>query len=233
MIRHKTIIVAALLFLAVGASLGLRPELRADSKRPTLEQVIPSSFGPWKLVPNPLMQVDVEVAPTDKGQIATRDKPYDDLLSRTYTDGKGHFIMLAIAYGAQQRQEVKIHRPELCYPAQGLPVLETAKTSFPLVSTQKSAPVAGHRMVAGQGENFEAVSYWIRIGDSFSDSAWQTRKAIFIEGLKGKMTDGVLFRVSQRVTAGSVDNEVFKLQEQFAADLVAATPADGRDLLTR
>src|SRR5690606_35238716 len=95
--------------------------------------------------------------------------------------------------------------------------------------------VTGFRLVAKQanGSGYELVSYWIRIGNSYSDSAWKTRLAIMKEGLQGRMTDGVLVRVSQRSNKPPASDEVFKRQEKFAAQLVASTAPEGKILLVR
>ncbi len=39
---------------------------------------------------------------------------------RSYVNANGDVVMLALAYGRHQRQEIKIHRPELCYTSQEL-----------------------------------------------------------------------------------------------------------------
>ncbi len=55
-------------------------------------------------------------AEADAAQIAA----YDDVLMRTYRRADGARVMAAFAYGRSQTQELKIHRPELCYSRAGL-----------------------------------------------------------------------------------------------------------------
>ncbi len=52
------------------------------------------------------------------------DRPYDDVLMRAYGNSQGDIVLLAVAYGRNQRQEVKIHRPDVCYTAQGFQLVE-------------------------------------------------------------------------------------------------------------
>ncbi|RZL03509.1 MAG: EpsI family protein [Rubrivivax sp.] len=230
-ISLRTATLTGLLLLAAVLGTVLRPTIAAGEKRAALDDTVPKQFGTWRELPNPMIQVDTSV-PTTEG--TNRDQPYDDLVSRTYVNDKGEQIMVALAYGSQQRQEIKIHRPELCYPAQGWQVASLKPATF-TVPTEKGVGIPGFRLVAKQsnGPNYEIVSYWIRIGNSYSDSAWKTRLAIMKEGLQGRMTDGVLVRVSQRTNTLPTQDDIFERQEQFAAQLVAATAPQGRMLLVR
>ena len=230
-ISLRTLSVTSALFLAALLGTMLRPTIAEGHKRAALGDTVPKQFGEWRELPNPMVQVDTAV-PTTEG--TNRDQPYDDIVSRTYVNAKGEQIMVALAYGSQQRQEIKIHRPELCYPAQGWQVERLNRTAFPLANGQ-GVNIPGFRLVAKQarGPGYELVSYWIRIGNSYSDSAWTTRLAIMKEGLQGRMTDGVLVRVSQRSNQPPSTDDVFKRQEEFAAQLVAATAPEGKILLVR
>lgn len=230
-ISLRTLTVTSALFLAALLGTLLRPTIAEGHKRAALDGTVPKQIGEWRELPNPMIQVDTSV-PTTEG--TNRDQPYDDLVSRTYVNAKGEQIMVALAYGSQQRQEIKIHRPELCYPAQGWQVDSLKRTTFPVPNAQGTG-IPGFRLVAKQsnGPGYELVSYWIRIGNSYSDSAWTTRMAIMKEGLQGRMTDGVLVRVSQRSNKPPESDEAFKQQEQFAAQLVAATAPEGKILLVR
>lgn len=231
-IRLRTVVLTSVLVVSAVLGTVLKPNIVAGEKRAMLDEVVPKQFGEWRELPNPMVQVNTSV-PTLEG--TNRDQPYDDLISRTYVNDKGEQIMVALAYGSQQRQEIKIHRPELCYPAQGWQVKSLKPVVFPVKTVSSPEGVTGFRMVAKQnnGAGLEMVSYWIRIGNSYSDSAWKTRMAIVKEGLQGHMTDGVLVRVSQRTSENLVSDEAFKRQEQFAAQLVAATSTEGKTLLIR
>jgi len=126
---------------------------------------------------------------------------------------------------------VKIHRPELCYTAQGFEVLRRTPVDLPLTGVS-AQPARGARMLVRGADRVEAVSYWIRIGDLYGSSAWKTRSHILFEGLSGRIVDGMLVRVSQIVPdAASATPQRFALQEDFLAQLVRALPVNARDLL--
>ena len=147
---------------------------------------------------------------------------------------RGDAVMLALAYGKNQRQEVKIHRPELCYPAQGYKVNSLRPVTFTgITDTQTGKNVTGQRMVVQARNSMEVVSYWIRIGDTYSSSPWQVRWQIMKEGLQGRTTDGMLVRVSQRVRPGEDAAPHHALVESFARELVAAVPPQTRSYLVR
>lgn len=87
-----------------------------------LNALVPKEFGEWREVRSAFVQVDL--TPRRDGEEAERttDSPYDQTVIRTYVRRAGATVMLALAYGSKQRQDVKIHRPELCYVAQGFQV---------------------------------------------------------------------------------------------------------------
>lgn len=210
---------------AVGARM-LAPTLHSMDDAPLLENTLPKVVGEWRLIETATAQVGLS---TD----TSMDQPYNQSVMRSYTDNKGHVINLAVAWGEKQRQEIKIHRPELCYPAQGLKVMDLTDITFPIQRAQ-GASVIGKRMLTRDNSGqYEIVSYWIRIGNVYSDSAWQTRKHIFTEGLAGRIPDGVLVRVSQRAADQSQLPAIYERQEEFARQLVAATPPSSRELLVR
>ena len=225
----RSVFVSVMLVCIAAAGVLLRPSIGAAVPSPNLELQVPTQFGGWRMLPNPLVQASVSTA----GATST-DQPYDEIVSRTYVNASGDMVMLALAYGKNQRQEIKVHRPELCYPAQGFKVLSVRPGVFDGVKSAVSGQdVTGKRMlVSGRGSN-EVVSYWIRIGDTYSSNPWRIRWQIMQEGLQGRMTDGILVRVSQRVS-GEIDPTPTHLKlEAFARELVQAMPAQTREYLVR
>lgn len=225
----RSLVVAVALMLIAGAGIMLRPSINSAAPSPHLDKTVPEQFGEWRTLPNPMLQVDLS---TD-GATST-DQPYDEIVSRTYVNANGDAVMMALAYGKNQRQEIKIHRPELCYPAQGFKVMSLKNAAFDGIrSTLTGSDIVGKRMVVhGKGHD-EVVSYWIRIGDTFSASPWRIRWQIMQEGLQGRMTDGILVRLSQRVQPGTDPAPVHAMLEDFAKQLVSATPPNTRTYLVR
>jgi EpsI family protein len=223
MVTRRTLLLSGAIAGAALAARAMRPSLKADQAAPPLEGLIPKQVDTWRAV---------QTARVPVSMYTSRDQPYDDQIARTYVDDQRHELMLAVAYGAHQRQEVKIHRPELCYPAQGWQVVQLQRASFDL-GQREGPPVIGHRMVVTTGTVDEAVSYWIRIGSTYSDSPWRTRWVIIQEGLAGHMTDGVLVRFSERLAHGAAPDEAFARQAAFARSLFAQLSPEGRTLLAR
>lgn len=225
----KALVLSLALASAAATAVIATPTLHEITDAPSLEQVLPSEFGGWKTLPNPTLQVGL----TTGGETST-DQPYDQSVMRSYVDGRGHLIQVAVAWGKKQRQEIKIHRPELCYPAQGLPVKDLKTVTLPVVSPASGEQVVGKRMLAEhRSGQMEAVSYLIRIGSIYSEGAVDTRMHIFKEGLAGRLPDGVLLRVSQVVADKAALDDTYERQEKFMAELVAATPEQARSLLIR
>jgi EpsI family protein len=228
MTKSKFIFLAML--VAASLAMALRPRLDEKVYFPSLDSMVPSAVAQWKdSGEGSILQVSTSVVSAE-GEKST-DQPYDDLLSRTYRDTAGRVIMLSIAYGKNQRQEIKVHRPELCYPAQGMPVEGLTPVDFGIASIS-GVPVTGMRMRAALSDgSIELVSYWIRIGSVYSQSSWATRGEIIKQGLAGRTTDGVLMRVSQRVPKNADFSEAYLKQELFAKELVMAMKPQHRSIL--
>ncbi len=198
---------------------------------PRLEDTIPRQFGDWKELNSPYLQVRLET-----NTVPGMSQPYDQTLMRTYVNSQGQQIMVALAWGQKQSQEVKTHRPDVCYVAQGFAIKTLEPTRFKGIATTTAAttsPVTGQRMVAMNSKAGEAVAYWIRIGSVYSESAWETRKHILTEGFAGRVPDGVLVRASQTIRKSEDAAASFPLLEQFLADLVAASPPSAQALMVR
>lgn len=228
----KPMAIALAMTFAAIAAWYLTPQPIADGPQPHLADVVPAVFGDWK-------ELQDAAAPIDPRSEATAERsmrsPYDDVLMRTYGNSRGDVVLLALAYGRNQQQEVKIHRPELCYTSQGFNVLDRSAADIALnmsSSGTRTNDIRGARMLVSSPDRIEAISYWIRIGDIYSESAWATRYYIFTEGLKGRRVDGMLVRVSQIFRdPRSASMNRYRLQEQFLADLIGAMPVQARHLM--
>lgn len=219
-------VIIALFALAVLAAEALTVKPTPQEDQLLLEQALPDRFGEWTHVRSSLMPVQL-ISDNDPNI----DQPYDQIVMRSYQNGNGQQVMLALAWGHHQRQEVKIHRPELCYVAQGYQLL--GKTPQPLAvdGHDELAPVMGKRMLVSSPTGGEAVSYWVRIGSIFSESAVDTRWHIFSQGLKGQAVDGILVRASIPVQQYQNNDADFQLAEKFLTDLVAASSPQLRQVL--
>lgn len=199
------------------------PSVRMAQPAPNLEIIIPKQFGDWRLVEAGLLQMDLAPRPTEGEEPRRVDQPYDQTLLRTYRNSRGETVMLAIAYGREQRQELKIHRPELCYSSQGFKVLSRRPVQLPF----DDGAIPAVRLITSNGRRLEPVTYWMRLGDNFATDAWQSRWRILKEGLLRRIPDGVLVRVSTAapLMADSVSDD-FQLQQAFLQDFRASVEAN-------
>lgn len=220
--RRDCMVVGATLMASAAGAVLMRPTLRETPPAEALDRLVPRQVGEWQVVPALLTPVAAAVPRAD-GTVP--EGPYDDVLMRTYGAPRRMPVVLAIAYARSQRQEVKVHRPELCYVAQGYEVLSLAPATV--------AGVPGKRMLVRFGQVTEAVSYWIRIGALYSEAAFETRLHILREGLQGRVPDGVLVRASSRVFQRERAQDVHERIEAFIERLLASLPPSARALLRR
>lgn len=216
------LVTAALLAIAAA------PQPDSVEASADLESSVPVRFGDWEERPSPFVQVSLAT-----GVEANMNQPYDQTVMRTYENSEGQVVYLALAWGAQQRQEVKVHRPDLCYVAQGFKVAELETHRFSDIRTPAGEQVVGKHMLALTSGGGEAVSYWIRIGTLYSEDAFETRLRILRDGLAGRIPDGILVRASMRLRRPEDANEAWPLLDKFLHQLVDATQVPVRTMLVR
>jgi EpsI family protein len=168
----------------------------------SLASMVPQSFGEW--------HEDTSIVPlqVDPATQAKLDKIYNQTLSRTYVNRAGQRIMLSIAYGGDQGDNMGVHKPEVCYTAQGFDV-SGARTGS--INTGYGAlPVK--RLYAVAGARNEPITYWITIGKKATLPGMEQRLQELRYGLTGMVPDGMLVRVS---SIGADAPAAYALQESF------------------
>ena len=219
----KSLLVFALLMASAVGALLLTPNLQSTKTVPNFEKIIPKQFADWKEIPASFTQVSLSTGTND-----LVNQLYDQVLLRTYMNSKGDKVMLALAYAREQKQDIKIHRPEICYIAQGFKVL-SKKHHVINISPNKFIPA--ERLLANNQSRNEAVSYWIRIGDQYPKDGMAARLQIFREGLKGKILDGILVRASTTLNDDNGALIAFDTQEKFLIELISALEDKEKGLL--
>lgn len=210
---------------AQAAALLATPKPTVLGKVPDLEAIVPTHFGQWVEVPSPYLQVNLAVA---EDGAYTADQPYDAVVMRTYRNSNGARVMLAVAYAREQRQESKIHRPEICYSAQGFMPLDHSEAEFDVPGLARAE---GERFLMRNKNRIEAVSYWIRTGDAFPRGGVETRLKLIRDGFNGNVPDGILVRASSLLADPAEQDAAYALQKQFLVDLAQSVDAQGRALL--
>lgn len=209
-----------LMVLMIGASLLailFHPTHRIADDGPAvnLETMIPKQFGDWLEQPQQTAQI---INPQQTDLLA---RLYSQTISRTYVNSKGDAIMLTIAYGADQSDAKQLHYPEVCYPAQGFQVVSNKvgvlQTDFGTIKVKRLVTVLGSRT--------EPLTYWTTVGNKVVVGGKEAKLEQLKYGFKGKIPDGLLFRVS------SITNDAesgFNLQQEFAGKLLKSMTGNDR-----
>jgi len=182
-----------------------------------LDDLVPRGFGAWT-------SEDVGDPLAINGPGTLSSKLYNQLVTRAYMDGKGAPVLMLLAHGERQSDELQLHRPEICYPAFGYALLKNEATSVRLAS---QVAVPARRLLAKSPSSEESVIYWTRLGENFPVSFDEQRTARFNDTLAGIIPDGILCRFS---TADNTAAAWPRLQ-RFVRSLLAATDPAGRRVL--
>ena len=213
---RNSILLAAMV-AASGLALALKPTIKVADAGPkiNLETMIPRQFGEWREAQFGSSQI---VDPQTKEML---DKIYNQTLTRTYVNPRGYAIMLSIAYGSDQSDGLQLHKPEVCYPAQGFQ-LEAKQVS---TLTLPSGAIPATRLLTTLGTRKEPVTYWTVVGDKVVVGGMQKKLVEMRFGMGGKIPDGMLIRLS------SIDGQThraYELQDQFAEAMVGAVAVEYR-----
>jgi EpsI family protein len=214
LLRIRALIALVLMVAAYVGGLWWRPTAHlADTRaKVELEAMFPKQFGDWSIddrMPVQLVSPDTQ---------AILNKIYNQTLSRTYVNTRGDRIMLSVAYGGDQSDGTRAHRPEVCYPAQGFQIVSSGDA----VMQTPAHSLRVRHLVARAGARNEPISYWIVVGDRITLSGTEQKLAQLSYSLRGIIPDGMLVRVS------SIDPEAqhaFQIQQGFVAQLSSALPS--------
>lgn len=182
-----------------------------------LEDLVPRQFGGWSSE-----EVGDPLAINGPGTLSS--KLYNQLVTRAYSDGKGPPILMLLAHGERQSDELQLHRPEICYPAFGYALLKNEALSVQLGG---DVGLPARKLLARSPSNEESVIYWTRLGENFPVSFSEQRTARFHDTLAGIIPDGILCRFSTADDTAAAWPRI----EQFVQALLAATGPAGRRVL--
>jgi EpsI family protein len=212
-------LIGIVLILAAWGGVALTPtkHIADQGLKVDLETMIPKQFADWR-VDETIMPLQV-----DPQRLALINKIYRQTLSRTYFNHKGERVMLSIAYGGDQSDSMQVHKPEVCYPAQGFQmdglVVGTLNTGYSVIPVK--------RMLATMGSRVEPITYWITIGDTVAMNSVKWKLAQMKYGLTGKVPDGMIFRVSSL----GEQSGAYPLQENFIRTLLKFVSSESRSRL--
>jgi EpsI family protein len=218
--RWRAALLFVLMVVAFAGAQAWRPTAHLADTRPRiqLEQLFPVQVGDWRVddrLPVQLVSPDTQ---------AMLNAIYNQTLSRTYVNPRGERIMLSVAYGGDQSDATRAHRPEVCYPAQGFQIMSGANGLVAL----EGGPLTVRQLVARQGSRNEPITYWITVGERTTITGTQQKLAQLSYSSRGVIPDGMLVRVS------SIDTDAaaaFALQARFVQALAGGLPPDQRALV--
>lgn len=215
--RWKAALVALLAALSALAAYAWRPTQHLADMRPKLElaQLFPRSFAGWSEDTRGPVQL---VSPD---QQAVLNKIYNQTLSRTYVNAAGDRVMLSVAYGGDQSDGTRAHRPDVCYPAQGFQ-MRSDRASTVSVGTHQ---VRSRQLVAQLGNRIEPITYWTVVGERIALSGTEQKLAQLAYSTRGVIPDGMLVRVS---TIDPNPERAYTVQRQFIEEMATTVSGPNR-----
>ena len=213
----KLVLVGLAMLMAAGLAVAMKPTTRVGDSgaHVNLENMIPKQFGDWREDASTSVQI---VNPEQQAQLS---KIYGQTLFRTYISGNGARIMLSIVYGGDQSDSMQVHKPEICYPAQGFVLWKTTVDDLP--TPYGVLPVK--RLITSLGNRREPITYWITVGDKAVRAGLPQKLEQLAYGLTGKIPDGMLVRVS---SIDSDDTRAYRTQDEFIKGMLASMKIDDR-----
>jgi EpsI family protein len=174
---------------------------------------IPEEMGEWQMLEQ---QTDMKKSSSEF---------LNDVLFRTYQRGDGKILMLAIAYGADQKQNFSIHVPEGCYRAAGSDV-----TSIGVVNDADIPGLELKRLLIKDKEKTEPMQYWIILNGKVITSHFERKLKQIYYSLFNVNAGGVLVRVSSFSSDKDFQND-YDIQRSFINDLYKTVNPELRHLL--
>lgn len=220
--NQRGVAVVAAVLMGVASWFGgwAQPHTRMADLHPRapLEAVLPAAFGEWRLDET---ASNVELPPDVAAQVKAI---YTEVADRVYVNGKGERIMLTIAYGRDQSDGFKVHRPEVCYAAQGFTVSDPQDATLSLGEREIEVKHVDTQL----GSRQEPVTYWMVIGDHVVNTPSRHKFQQIRYALDGLIADGLLVRVS---SLSSDAPAAYLAQAAFVRDWRAHVPESQRSRL--
>jgi EpsI family protein len=216
-LRRAIVLGGVMALTSAGATLAMpKPQVTSANQIPDVEALLPKRFGHWVVDPN---IIPLAVSPDVEQMLSTI---YDRTVSRTYVNPQGKRMMVSVAYGANQSRALQLHKPEVCYAAQGFRIRDVHKSNW----EAGGVSIPTMHVVGQMGPRVEPVTYWMRIGDDIARGWYEQNLVRLKYGTRGYIPDGVLFRIS------SIDPNAasaYELQRQFIDEMMAAMTPQARE----
>lgn len=211
MTTRRDLLIGGACIAAAGTAYALIPRRRISLLgASTVADIIPRSFGAWAS-----RDVTDLVAPKEEDSLASRI--YSETVGRVYqASNGGSEIMMLLAHGNTQSDDLQLHRPEICYAAFGYSINYNREV---LVSIGQGAGAPGRGLVAMAPDHRETILYWSRLGEYFPLNRSEQHLDRTRTSMAGIISDGILARFS---IANIDPREAFAAMQAFVPQLVKA-----------
>lgn len=184
-----------------------------------LGKVVPTRFGDWMvdrhIIPIlPPSKVEANLKRTD-GQI----------LSRTYVNRRGDHLMLLIAFGTEQTDQIQAYRQEAWYASRGFHIKDLIHTRIHV----DGSAIPSIRFLAIREPRQEPVTCWFTLGNHVVLSPFQQLMVQIRYGLTGVIPDGMLVRISD---ISGDPKQAYPRQVKFMDTLLRGIPPGVVERLT-
>jgi EpsI family protein len=188
MIARRDLLIGSACVVAAGVAYALQPRRHLSLLgQQRLDRIVPPAFGKW----TSREAGDLVSAQTDDSLAA---ELYDQMLERRYRHAVSETeIMVLMAHGEVQSNELQIHRPETCYPAFGFVLSNDRKIQLQLPG---GSAIPARSLVADAPGRRETVIYWTRLGEFLPTDGSEQRTDRVRAALGGYVADGLLARFS-------------------------------------
>ena len=220
MISRRDLFVAGACVAGAGVAYGLVPRRHVSLlKGDTIAAIVPRAMPGWTS-----RDVTDLVAPKIEGSLASR--LYGETVGRVYQHAaSGGEVMMLLAHGDTQSDDLQLHRPEICYPAFGFAISQNQPIA---IDVGGRTTIPSRSLLARAPERQESIIYWSRLGEYLPLDRKQQQLDRLKTAMAGVVADGLLARFS---VAGPDPAESVRLMIAFVPQLILAVPAGKRAAL--
>ena len=220
MTTRRNLIIGAACLAGAGTAYGLRPRRHVSLLKSghRVDDLVPQTCAGWSS-----RNVSDLVAP-EEGSLSA--KLYGQTVGRVYSLKQGGpEIMMLLAYGDTQSDDLQLHRPEVCYPAFGFAITRSDVFQLPLGG---GVTLPTRKLVADAPDRRETILYWSRLGEYLPLDRKQQQIDRLRTAAQGDIADGILARFSVNGADTAAAGDVLGA---FIPALIAAVAADCRSVL--
>lgn len=191
------------------------------SNNTSVADMFPTEFAGWR-------EINVSSLVKPKGDYRANDSIYDQELYRVYQNEDGDRVMMVIAFGHNQSDALQLHRPEVCYRANGFAVSDVTAVNLTPTVKGHALDIPATQLMSQRVRRAEPITYWTRVGSGIPSGVVTLQLEKLWTGLSGVIPDGALVRIS---SIGSDKTREFALHQSFITDLIGATGPEGLAML--